>query len=517
MKNLKLNVKLIGSFILISIITLIVGVIGAIELQNLDDAGRAMYLQNTKPIEEIANVAIGFQNMRNLVRDTFVQKFDYFKDIDEQLKNMRNEDHKRQANLVRFKESIQEEDVKKEFDSLNLILNQYLAQREKLIGLIKDDKRDEAVIFMHGEIDKLGIKIGASIEKLMALEVAKAKDKSDSNTLLAGRAIWLIWIFAVVGTFCACGLGIFLSVSITRPINRVVGGLTDGAEKVSSASAQVASAGQSLAYGSSEQAASLEETSSSLDEMSSMTKQNADNADQAKAMMKEAEQIVAKVGGHMEEMSSAIGKITKTSEETGKIIKTIDEIAFQTNLLALNAAVEAARAGEAGAGFAVVADEVRSLALRAAEAAKNTNSLIENTIKAVNSGSKLTKMTQEAFQENVAIAGKIGQLIDEIATASREQAHGISQVNKAVAEMDKVTQQSAANAEESASAAEELNAQAKQMKSFVSDLRAVVGRNGNNGSGFQANAHYRASRIKKEIAELSVLPDRSGRGQNTCL
>jgi methyl-accepting chemotaxis protein len=206
-----------------------------------------------------------------------------------------------------------------------------------------------------------------------------------------------------------------------------------------------------------------------------MTKQNADHANQAKAMMTEALQIIDDVTHHMNDMAGAIVEITKSSEETGKIIKTIDEIAFQTNLLALNAAVEAARAGEAGAGFAVVADEVRNLAIRASDAAKNTSNLIENTITAVRKGNELTKATQEAFKGNAAISKKIGQLVDEIATASEEQSHGISQVNIAVAEMDKVTQATSANAEESAAAAEELNAQAGQMKVYVGDLVMVVG------------------------------------------
>jgi methyl-accepting chemotaxis protein len=227
----------------------------------------------------------------------------------------------------------------------------------------------------------------------------------------------------------------------------------------------------------------LEETSSSLEEMSSMTKQNADHANQAKAMMTEANTIVEKVNHHMTDMAAAIVEITKSSEETGKIIKTIDEIAFQTNLLALNAAVEAARAGEAGAGFAVVADEVRNLAMRASEAAKNTSNLIENTIKAVRKGNEMTNATQEAFKENAAISKKIAQLVDEIATASEEQSHGITQVNTAVAEMDKVTQSTAANAEESAAASEELNAQAEQMKVFVEDLVKVVGGSGSNHMG----------------------------------
>jgi methyl-accepting chemotaxis protein len=126
----------------------------------------------------------------------------------------------------------------------------------------------------------------------------------------------------------------------------------------------------------------------------------------------------------------------------------------------------------------VVADEVRNLALRAAEAAKNTTALIEKTIKAVKNGNEITVATQVAFKANAEISGKIGHLVDEIATASQEQAHGVAQVNKAVSEMDRVTQQTAAHAEESASAAEEMNAQAQQMRGYVEELAAVVGGDG---------------------------------------
>ena len=235
-----------------------------------------------------------------------------------------------------------------------------------------------------------------------------------------------------------------------------------------------------------------------------MTKHNADNAAQAKALMGQARQIVDKVDGQMKSMVTAIHQVTKSSEQTGNIIKTIDEIAFQTNLLALNAAVEAARAGEAGAGFAVVADEVRNLALRAAEAAKNTSGLIENTIVTVKNSRDLTEQTQNAFNENREITNKVGQLIDEIAAASNEQAQGIGQIGKAVAEMDKVVQQTAANAEESASAAEEMNAQAVQMEHYVDNLVSII--NGDHGTEMPAQSQRASEGSGKLPAQKTGRP-----------
>jgi len=290
----------------------------------------------------------------------------------------------------------------------------------------------------------------------------------------AYQLVWVIVLFGLI--FIAITIvGIyFFSRSIALPVGQIAGDLNEASEQVATASSEVAQASQSLAEGASQQASALEETSSSLEEMSSMTRQNADNAAQAKALTQEAQQIVDKVNDQMSRMVTAIQDVTRSSEETGKIIKTIDEIAFQTNLLALNAAVEAARAGEAGAGFAVVSDEVRNLAVRAAEAAKNTSSLIEKTIVTVKNSRDLTEQTQDAFKENVAISTRIGQLVNEIAAASHEQAQGIGQIGKAVAEMDKVVQQTAASAEESASASEEMNAQAIQMKTYVSALLTIV-------------------------------------------
>ncbi len=317
-----------------------------------------------------------------------------------------------------------------------------------------------------------------------------------SEFLAAANAIRNVILIVGVTFLAATILGVlFFARGITKPIMQAVSSLTEGADQVASASGQVSGASQSLAEGASESAASLEETSSSLEEISNMTKQNAENANQADNLMKAANQAVDKANNAMTELTESMGGISSASEETQKIIKTIDEIAFQTNLLALNAAVEAARAGEAGAGFAVVADEVRNLAMRAADAAKNTAGLIEDTVNRVKGGSELVATTNEAFKEVAQSATKVGELVNEIAAASSEQAQGIDQTSKATAEMDKVTQQNAANAEESASASEELNAQAEQMKLVVRELVAVVG--GDTGNG---NNKSRGSGTRNHIA-----------------
>ena len=302
-----------------------------------------------------------------------------------------------------------------------------------------------------------------------------AKSLSTSSTVM------------ITGLTLALIMGVALAYAITRsiigPVNRVIAGLSSGAEQVTSASGQVASASQQMAQGASEQASSLEETSSSLEEMASMTKQNADNANQANGTAQEASRMAEQGVESMHKMQEAIDRIKNSASETAKIIKTIDEIAFQTNLLALNAAVEAARAGEAGKGFAVVAEEVRNLARRSAEAAKNTADLIEGAQKNADAGVQVTAEVAKNLAGIKENAGKVATLIAEIAAASKEQSQGITQVTTAVTEMDKVVQQNAANAEESASAAEELSSQAEEVNSMVGELNAIV--TGSTTSGIQ--------------------------------
>jgi signal transduction histidine kinase len=303
-------------------------------------------------------------------------------------------------------------------------------------------------------------------------EFYEAKEKASAIGRYNRNSLYIV---SAVSFFMSILVWWMISTGLSKKLTNIINDLVMGSEQVSSSSSQVSDASQALAEGATEQAASLEETSSSLEEMSSMTKQNADNAQQANVLATDARKAANNGTEAMGRMTTAIKDIQKSSDETAKIIKVIDEIAFQTNLLALNAAVEAARAGEAGKGFAVVAAEVRNLAIRSADAAKNTTNMIQESVKNSKNGVDIANEVNKVLSEIVQSIGKTTDLVSEIAAASSEQAKGIEQVNDAVAQMDKVTQQNAASAEESASASEELNAQAEQMNTIVQQLAALVG------------------------------------------
>jgi len=265
---------------------------------------------------------------------------------------------------------------------------------------------------------------------------------------------------------------------IVTSMDKVTKELAENSAQVSAASSQLDAAAQKLAEGTTEQAASIQETSSTLEETSSMVQQNRDNTQQAASLAKQTKQSAGKSNNEMHQMMAAMEDLKKSSAEIGKIIKVIDEIAFQTNILSLNAAVEAARAGDAGKGFAVVAEEVRSLAQRSAQAAKDTTVIIESNIAMSEQGVKMAQDVQESISEIDVQSKKVSDLLEEIAVATNEQTQGVSQINKAISQMEIVLASNAQTAEESSAASKELYSQTLNMNDIIDDLNCIVkGRN----------------------------------------
>jgi len=493
MKNMKLSMKLSGGFGLIIIALIVVGGIGFLSIGGVQTIVSDLSETHMPLIDVIAEIDVTATEQELVVTQYALHGEEEFLTRYAELDKTVDEDLDKVKSLVEADQELVEKGWLENIKQIAEEHDAFAASCVALIKAIKENRPTEEWDPLADEGAKQSEAVMEHIDGFLEAndgESDRVGALAESTSYSARLTIGGVGLSAVI---IGILLAFFITRGITRPINRIIEGLSEGADQVASASRQVSTSSQSLAEGASEQASSLEETSSSLEEMASMTKQNADNANQANTLMQEANQTVGKATGSMGQLTTSMEEISKASEETSKIIKTIDEIAFQTNLLALNAAVEAARAGEAGAGFAVVADEVRNLALRAADAAKNTAGLIEETIKKVKDGGEIVSKTNEAFTEVATSASKVGELVGEIAAASQEQSQGIENVNIAIAQMDKVTQSNAANAEESASASEEMNAQAEQMKGIVNELNILV-----SGSGTQvASRQYEVSREEK--------------------
>ncbi len=282
-------------------------------------------------------------------------------------------------------------------------------------------------------------------------------------------------IYGLLACFGVVGIvALLVSRVVIRPVNQVVERLAGDSDAVLRSADATAGTSRAVAEGASEQAKNLAEVSDTLEEITSATRGTVDSSVRAEALLKEARAAASHADRDMAELKEAMKDITLASEETSRVVKSIDDIAFQTGILALNAAVEASRAGQAGAGFAVVAAEVRNLALRAAEAAKETSARIEATVARVRSGAELVKRTGKDFGEVTRRTNEAAVLSEQIASLSRKQADGIARANEAVARIDRVVQANAAAAEETSSAAVELDQMAGAMKTAVEALALVV-------------------------------------------
>ena len=297
-----------------------------------------------------------------------------------------------------------------------------------------------------------------------------------SATMAATRQqrITNLWMAAIIVVLGSVVMYFIVRRSIVGPISRVVSGLRDSSEQVAGASQSIRGSGQQIADSSSAQAASLEETSATLEEISSGARSNAEHSANVKNKVSQARAVAEKSTLDVNAMRAAMSEIQTASNNIAKIVKTIDEIAFQTNILALNAAVEAARAGEAGAGFAVVAEEVRSLAQRCAEAARETASMIDDTIAKSERGVQMSSTVATGLEGISQQIQEIDGLVAEIAQASHEQSTGVNEVNKAVVSLNGTTQANAATAEEAAATVEELAVQVEALHRFTRELNQTI-------------------------------------------
>lgn len=340
--------------------------------------------------------------------------------------------------------------------------------------------------------------LGAPMENLKVGDLKGAfvlQAPMTGDPVVSSTMVTMIWVSAILLGVIIAAVYAFTRKYIVGVIEPAVASIDDASTHSAETSAQIAAASETLARDSSSQAAALEETSASLEELSSTTRHNADYAAEAKATANQARASADTGCERMQRLQEAMAAIETASNDVAAILKTIDEISFQTNILALNAAVEAARAGEHGVGFAVVADEVRVLAQRSAQAAKETEAKIQGCALRSREGVQLGTDVAASFFQILEEVKKLDQVMGEIATAAHEQSQGIDQVNKAISEMDRTTQASAAHAEQSASAAEELRVHSLKLTAAVASLTALV-------SG-RTNSDVRTESLKAEDTQTS--------------
>lgn len=408
------------------------------------------------------------------------------------------------------------------------ILAEYKTNMAAFLGVMKktrdfglENKNKEAVAMLFTAVEARKALL-QDIEDLNDLTAKQLATKSEEANTSATQAVTVALISSIVSIVTALLVAFFVLRSLTAAIANVVRNLSDSSTQVSSAAAQIASSSEELSQAATEQAASLEETAASIEEMNSMVGKNSENANSAASTSGKSQEKATQGKNVVEKMISSMDTINQSNntimtqvnrgnesmagivkviEEIGSKTKVINDIVFQTKLLSFNASVEAARAGEHGKGFAVVAEEVGNLAQMSGNAAKEISTLLDESIQKVNqivqesknSVERLIVESKETVEGGTEVARQCGEVLDEIvhnvssvstmageiASASQEQSRGVTEITKAMSQLDQMTQQNAATSEECASAAEELSAQAEALKNAVSQLVTTI--NGSNG------------------------------------
>jgi methyl-accepting chemotaxis protein len=509
LKNLNIGHRLGLAFGVICLMLVVIVVLSGAMMARINE-GTAAIAQNRMPKIAAANAALGEINdiaiaLRNSIM--FTDAGDRQKQIDEVMDSRRSL-LKLLADLDKTLRSPKGVALLRQMETLN---TQYIKGQDELLQKVQAGAFDEAKAQLASLRPLLVEYKGAIAEQIklqseLANEAAAQAEQTYSSTQNLMIAIGLATLAF------AAALGVWITRSITRPVNRAlevantvasgdltseievdstdelgqllqalramnfslqqtIGTVRSSSETIATAAAEVAAGSQDLSSRTEQQASSLEETASSMEELTSTVKQNSDNARQANRLAEEASQVAMKGGDVIAEVVTTMDQINASSGKIGDIIGVIDGIAFQTNILALNAAVEAARAGEQGRGFAVVATEVRTLAQRSAAAAKEIKGLIDESTAKVGMGSRLVGDAGATMHEIMESIRRVTDIMGEISSSSQEQTSGIEQINQAVTQMDDVTQQNAALVEQAAAAAESMRDETGRLANAVSIFR----------------------------------------------
>ena len=494
-KNLKIGVKLISAFLLVSIITGIVGYVGVANMKKLNDASEDLYQRELLGVSYIKQANVGIVSIgrglsNSILASTQDERSQSFENIKKRLPKI-------QSDIDKARKLFRSEKAEHDFAELTKEWTQYQAdikQAESMIAVEKLSENLKSTEYVRHTVREVAAAVDENLNELVQIKEKDAEEAAASSTQLYDESRNLMVIFAASGVLIGILLGFFISRAITKPLGeavnianqladgdltakievksrdetgqlltamkamtdklgQVIGEVRGAASALSSASEEVSATAQSMSQGSSEQAASVEETSASVEQMSASINQNTENA-------KVTDGMASKAAKEADEGGAAVRATVDAMKSIAEKISIIDDIAYQTNLLALNAAIEAARAGEHGKGFAVVAAEVRKLAERSQVAAQEIGEVAQGSVGLAEKAGKL-------LDEIVPSIKKTSDLVQEISAASEEQSSGAGQINNAMEQLNKITQQSASSSEELAATAEEMSGQAEQLQQLM--------------------------------------------------
>lgn len=506
-KSWGISRKLIVGFILVALITVIVGSIGWYGQNQLTDAIVGLKDENLPTVIDFNMCVYDFMKIKMGLR-SFLSYERFTDEYDKQVKVIQEARDEYAKYIALYEKHSRVPEEEKLYQEMMQRLTEAVKYDNEILALaektMKTPANREA---LHKELTEmlLGEKrdiIDNLIKKMEELNsfIVRyyAQEQPEANIQMASILSTVMILTTVIGVILAVVLGVIVSRSVTRPLNRNTTDLTASSNNLEGAASQIASASQELSSGASELASSVEEITSSMEELQSIIESNTKSVNEAEVLMKETADGAQASSNRAEELLAMMNEINENSRKVVRINKVIDDIAFQTSILALNAAVEAARAGEAGRGFAVVADQVKSLAQKSAEASSETSELIETVVTNIEKGTERTRMVAEDSKNVSDAASKVNILLDEINRAFKEQSKGANQVTKAISQVNTVVQQTAASSEETASAGEELLAQVEQLREVVRSLNTLT--QGEKAAGKTEIAERRgASEGRKDI------------------